>query len=141
MFRIVSALLIAAVLAGCGRKDLPELTLEQIPPALQQAFANAKNSLIRKNADSIAMLVTEKQLVAASLQLQALSANTDLTHEQRNIVGAAMITVNRALQELAESVAANPENLPTETQSSAPPAKQEEAAAAAALMQHYIQTK
>jgi predicted small lipoprotein YifL len=141
MLKLLGTLLMVAALVGCGRKGPPELTLEQVPPALRNAFANAKIALMRKNAESIAALVTDKQYAAAALQLQALSANTDLTDEQRNVVGAATITVNRTLQELAASIQPTAEAVPTQAQPAAAPPNKEEAAAAAAVLQHYIQTK
>ncbi|MGZ8937698.1 MAG: hypothetical protein ACXW32_00650, partial [Limisphaerales bacterium] len=94
MWRVLSALLIAAVLMGCGKKGPPELTLDQVPEAIRTAFATAKNSLVKKSAEGVAKLVAEKQYAAASLQLQALSANTDLTEEQRNVIAGATVAVN-----------------------------------------------
>lgn len=141
MWRLFCALLIAAVLTGCGSKGPPELTLDQVPEAIRTAFATAKNSLVKTSAEGVAKLVSEKQYVAASLQLQALSANTDLTEEQRNVVAGATVAVNAALQELAATVQPA-EAAPAEGGAAPPPpADKEEAAAAAAVLQNYQRTK
>jgi predicted small lipoprotein YifL len=140
MLRVLSALLIAATMIGCGKKGPEELTLEQVPEAIRKAFVTAKNSLVKTSAEGTAKLVEEKQYAAASLQLQALSANTDLTEEQRNVVAGATVAVNAALQELAASLqpaeVAESEGAP---KAAAPP--KEEAAAAAAVLEHYQRTK
>lgn len=140
MWRVLSALMIAAVLVGCAKKGASELTLEQVPEAIRKAFATAKNSLIKTSAEGVAKLVEGKQYAAASLQLQALGANTDLTDEQRNVVAGATVAVNVALQELAAS--AQPAEAPAEGGAPAPAAPpKEEAAAAAAVLEHYQRTK
>jgi hypothetical protein len=142
MLKIVSSLLITAALIGCSAKGPTELTLEQVPEALRQAFAPAKSSLLKRSAESVAKLVAEKQLALASLQLQALSANTDLNDEQRSVIAGATVAVNAALQELAASVA--PEtSAPAPGPSAAPPPAPptEEAAAAAAVLKEYQRTK
>ena len=142
MIRIFSVLLMAAVLIGCGKKGPAELTLEQVPEAIRTAFATAKNSLIKTTAESIAKLVGDRQYAAAALQLQALSANTDLTDEQRSVVAGATVAVNGALQELA--AAAEPaatEEVPSGPKPAVPEASKEEAAAAAAVLEHYSRTK
>ena len=139
MWRVLSALLIAAAMIGCGKKGPAELTLEQVPEALRQAFATAKNSLIKTTAESIAKLVGDKQYAAAALQLQALSANSDLTDEQRNVVAGATVAVNVALQELAAS--AQPSEAAESGAPARAPAPKEEAAAAAAVLEQYQRTK
>lgn len=133
-------LVVATALIGCGRKGPPELTLEQVPEALKAAFATARPAM-KTNADSVAKLVSDRQYAAASLQLQALSANTDLTDDQRNVVAGATIAVNSALQEMAASLQPA-EGAPAEGAApAAPPANKEEAAAASAVLEHYQRTK
>ena len=139
MFKLIGTLLIAAALIGCGKKGPIELTLDQVPEALRTAFATAKNSLIKKSAEGAAQLVADKQYTAASLQLQALAGNTDLSDEQRSVVAGATVAVNVALQELAASVPP-PEAAP-EPGKPAPPPPTEEAAAAAAVLEHYKRSK
>src|SRR5688572_26441185 len=128
MLRFVSLVMLMAVLVGCAKKGPTELTLEQVPEALRKAFASAK-SLLKTSAESVAKLVTEKQYAAASLQLQALAGNTDLTDEQRGVVSGATIAVNAALQEMAASVQV--EAAPSAPGSPAPPRAAKEDAAAA----------
>ena len=141
MWKVVSTLLVAAALIGCAGKGPTELTLEQVPEALRQAFATAKSGLLKKSAESIAILVAEKQLAAASLQLQALAANTDLTDEQRSVVAGATVAVNAALQELAGSAVPAEASAPEAASSTSAHPPKEEAAAAAAVLDHYKRTK
>ncbi|HEX7858868.1 MAG TPA: hypothetical protein VF773_00935 [Verrucomicrobiae bacterium] len=139
MLRIFSLVVLAAMLVGCAKKGPTELTLEQVPEALRKAFASA-NNLLKTSADSVAKLVTEKQYAAASLQLQALAGNTDLTDEQRGVVSGATVAVNTALQEMAAAVQV--EAATSAPGSPAPPqAAKEDAAAAAAVLEHYKRTK
>ena len=141
IFRNFSALLLIAALFGCASKELPELTLQQVPEALRKAFATSKKTFLKKNAESIAILISDKQYPAASLQLQALTGNPDLTDEQAKVVAAATVTINRTLQELADSVPPTAEPAPAQAQAATPIPNKEESAAAAAVLQHYIQTK
>lgn len=143
MLRLIGALFLAVAMIACGTKGPPVLTLDQVPDALKTAFATAKTSLLKTNAESIAKLVAEKQYALASLQLQALTANTDLTDEQRNTVAGATVAVNAALQELAASATAAPleETASPQAKPDAPQPSNEDAAAAAAALQYHIRTK
>ena len=141
MWKVVSTLLIAAALIGCAGKGPTELTLEQVPEALRKAFATANSSLLKKSAESVATLVADKHLAAASLQLQALAANTDLTDEQRSVVAGATVAVNAALQELAASAAPAEAAAPEAATATSPQPPKEEAAEAAAVLDHYKRTK
>ena len=141
MLRIVVGICALFVLAcGCGKTGPVELSLEQVPEAIKGVFASARQAL-RTNAEGIAKLVIDKQYAAASLQLQAIAANSELSDEQRKVVAGATIAVNSKLQELAaaaETAAPNSEGVPA----SAPtPVAKEEAAAAAAVLEHHIRTK
>lgn len=141
MLKIITIVMVATALMGCGPKGPPELTLEQVPEALKNAFATARPAM-KTNADSVAKLVSEKQYAAASLQLGALGANTQLTDDQRNIVAGATIAVNAALQEMAASLEPAAGEAPAEgAKPAAPPASKEDAAAAAAVLEHHIRTK
>lgn len=142
MWRVFSTLFFAAILIGCARKGAPQLTLEEVPEALNKAFANAR-SAVKKSAESTATLVAEKQYAAASLQLMALAGNHDLTGEQRAVVAGATVSVNTALQEIvaAAEAAPAPEQPGAPPKTAAPPIDKEEAAAAAAVLQNYIRTK
>src|SRR5687768_2594406 len=142
MLRIFCPLVVAALLLGCGKSGPAQLTLEQVPEALKTAFANAKPTFLKTSATSIAKLVEEKHYAAASVQLHALAGNTDLTDDQRDVVGGATIAVNAALQELAAAAAPEAGASPAATPH-APPVtpSQNEAAAAAAALEHHIRTK
>ncbi len=143
MMRFVASMIIVAALLGCGAKGPPELTLEQVPDALKAAFASARPA-VRTSAEGTGKLIAEKQYVPASLQLQSLMANPDLSDEQRSIVAGATVAVNRKLQELADS-GSRDENVPQPAGSSpaqAPtPVAKEDAAAAAAALEYHIRTK
>ena len=142
MLRIFCPLVVAALLLGCGKSGPAQLTLEQVPEALKTAFADAKPAFLKTSATSIAKLVEDKHYAAASVQLHALAANTDLSDEQRDVVGGATVTVNAALQELA--AVAVPEAGPSSTATPTAPTvtpSQNEAAAAAAALEHHIRTK
>ena len=140
MLRILCPLLIAALLLGCGKSGPVQLTLEQVPEALKTAFADAKPAFLKTSATSIAKLVEEKHYAAASVQLHALAGNTDLTDEQRDVVGGATIAVNAALQELAAAVPEAGASPATATVPTVTPS-QNDAAAAAAALEHHIRTK
>ena len=141
MVKIVSLLILGTILGGCAQKGPSQLTLEQVPAALRQAFASSKTKLLQTSAESAARLVAEKLYAAASLQLQALAGNTDLTDEQRSVVAGATIAVNAALQEIAAGVRA-PETAPNAPDTVAPPeASKDDAAAAKAVLEHYKRTK
>ena len=142
MLRIFYPLLIATLLMGCGKTGPAQLALEEVPGALKTAFANARPAFLKTSATSIAKLVEDKHYAAASVQLHALAGNTDLTDEQRDVVGGATVAVNAALQELAAAAVPEPGAPPAtapKAQTAAP--SQDEAAAAAAALEHHIRTK
>lgn len=135
--RLIALLIFAsALLCGCGSKPPPPLAIEEVPAALRKEFASAK-TFVKKSAETIAQQVTKEEYAPASVQLQALTANTDITESQRDIASRALVAVNLKLQELAESIQPTAEGAPP----SAPPASPEKAAEAAAAQQHYILTK
>lgn len=143
MWKALSTLLIAATLMGCARKGALQLTLDEVPEALRKSFAMARSG-VKTTAESTAKLVNDKQYVAASLQLQALGRNSDLTDEQRSTVAGATVAVNTALQEMvaaAETATApdQPGSAPAATATST--VDKDEAAAAAAVLHNYISTK
>jgi hypothetical protein len=134
---------LTVLLAGCAKQGPPPLTLEESPDAIVQAFKAARMQP-KKNAEGIALLIKEKQYMAANIQLQALISNPELSEEQRSVLASASIAVNEMLQTIAATAA--PELAPAEEPGAAPrPAapqvSEDEAKAAAAAIQHYRMTK
>src|SRR5687768_16642583 len=102
---LVTILMIA--FAGCGGPSgPPPLTVEEIPAAITKVFQSAK-LLVKQNAISIAKLVEDKKFAGASIQLQALLPQ-ELSKEQRDVVSAALQTLNQILQEQAASIQGSP---------------------------------
>jgi hypothetical protein len=85
---------------GCKKEEAPPpaLTLDQLPAALEKAFAKAKPETSEPVKDLLAAL-KEKDFPKAWAGMQALSAMSGLNKEQANVAAAGMITVNNALQE------------------------------------------
>ena len=76
----------------------PALTLDQLPAALEKAFAKPKPEA----GESLKTLLTalqEKDSPKAFMALQAISATSGLNKEQANVVAAGLMTLNNALQE------------------------------------------
>jgi hypothetical protein len=143
MYRLLFALMMAVglVFPGCSKSGPPPLTLEEIPAAITAAFKTGKLQP-KKNAEAIAKLISEKQYAIASIQLQALLSNPDLTPEQREVLSSSFRTVSETLQAQVASV--DPGAAPAEGGSPKPPPQpvtREEAAAAAAAIEHYRATK
>lgn len=138
-----AAFLLMAMFAACSKSGPPPLTLEEIPPAITKAFQSARLQ-VKKNADAIAQQVKGKQYIPVSIQLQALLSNPDLTREQRNVLSAAMVTINQILQAQAASLQPADAQAVETSGGPKPPVQQvtvEEAAAAAAAVEHYRATK
>lgn len=133
------AAVVLLVLAGCSRNGPAELSLSEIPAAMRTAFATARTAL-RTNAEGVTTLVTGKQYAAASLQLQALAANADISDSQRSVVAGATVAINAALQEQAAALEAQAGNAEGAKPEQSQPSK-EDAAAATAVLEHHIRTK
>lgn len=126
------------LLAACSRSGPKPLSVAEIPPAIRKAFQPAR-LLPKQNAESIAKLVEDQKFALASIQLQALLPQ-ELTPQQRDVVSAALETVNRTLAAQAANAPAG-QSAPggPAAKAAAPPS--EDAAAAAAVVDHYIRTK
>jgi len=94
------ALLVSLIPSGCSKEAAPppSLTLEQLPPALQTAFAKAKPETKQPLADVLAALEA-KDHPKALLALQALAALPGLTREQARVAAAGVLTLHEALQQ------------------------------------------
>jgi hypothetical protein len=98
--RYWAALLFSLVLLGCSKTDSkppPALSLDQIQPVLQQAFANA-SAEIQSSVNEYVQSMLKHDLAAALTELQELRAKPGLTSDQRSTLARAMITTTRELQ-------------------------------------------
>lgn len=96
----LSLVLLLLAAPGCKQSDAPPpaLTLEQLPPALEQAFAKAKPEA-RPPEQEVMSALQAKDYPKALLSLQALAAVPGLNRQQANVVGAGIMTLNNALQQ------------------------------------------
>lgn len=101
---IVSCVWLLALLAtvGCNKSNSPPLPLsvEQLPAAMEKAFAKAKPEL-KDLAAQVVSSVQTNAYAKAYQELQSLSSVPDMTREQFSVIGRAMITVNLLLQSAA----------------------------------------
>jgi len=98
--RILLCLLCVALgAAGCNQNSAPPppLSVEQLPPALEKAFAPAPAG--RKDlAAEIGAAVKAAEYPEAFAGLQALAGAGELTKEQNSVVTRGMLTMNGLLQ-------------------------------------------
>lgn len=88
------------VTLGCNKTQAPPepLALEQLPTAIDQAFAKAKPDL-KAQADKIVAAVKSQDYGTAYTDLQNLSVAEGLSKEQINTATRSVITVYNLLQE------------------------------------------
>ena len=84
---------------GCSSSSAPpeSLTAEQLPGAMQQAFAKAKPDL-KELANQAVAFVQNKNYSQAYAGLQDLSTRSGLTKNQASVISRALLTVNGLLQ-------------------------------------------
>ncbi len=131
--------LVLLLALGCGAKNPPPLTLEEIPAAMKKSYASARLQT-KKNAEAVAKLIEEKQYAVASIQLQGLLQTEGLNDDQRNVTSAALTTINALLAQ----VVGEAEPAPAGGDAPPPPKvemNQQDVEAAKAVRQHYIRTK
>lgn len=92
------AMLLAA--AGCKKAEgpPPAISLEQLPAALQKAFANAKPQATEP-VNTLQGALRDKDYPKALMAVQAVATLPGLNKEQANVAAAGLITINNALQE------------------------------------------
>ena len=85
---------------GCRRADgpPPPLSLEQLPGAVEKAFAQTNPAASEKVKELLTAL-RDKDYSKALMALQAVSAMPGLNRAQADVAGAGLITLNNALQE------------------------------------------
>jgi hypothetical protein len=142
MTRLSLLLLAVLIFGACSRNGPPSLTMEEVPAALIKAFQTARMQ-VKKNGESVAQLIRNKQYVAASIQLQALLSNPDLSKEQRDVASSALLTVNETLQ--SQAAVTQPTTAAEDGNATPKPPAQavspDDAKAAAAALEHYRATK
>jgi hypothetical protein len=99
---LLPALLLAFLVAGCDKNKAPQpLSLDQIPAAMNQAFAKAPTE--RKELVERALSALQnKEFTKALMVVEGLCAVPDLTSEQRETASRALLTLNHELQAAAQ---------------------------------------
>jgi hypothetical protein len=100
--------LVVLLLSACGKGDqAPEpLAIDQASEQVKSTFAGASQE-VRAVADGAAKSMQEGDYVDSYQRLEALSAQGDLTPEQRQKLGETQSAVIRKMSEAAESGDAN----------------------------------
>ena len=103
--KIALGLLLAGVLisTGCGSDKYPtEMSLEDVPDTIAEAFKDEKNANIKAMATRAVQLLTAKNYTAAHGVLNQLMTLPDLTPEQRDLIAGGMMAVAENLNKAAE---------------------------------------
>jgi hypothetical protein len=84
---------------GCNRPSPPPtpLSVEELPAALEKAFAKAKPE-IKDLATQVVASVQARDYSKAFLTIQNLASRPGLTKDQASVTGRATLTVNSLLQ-------------------------------------------
>jgi len=95
--------LVAAVSAGCGRGSAPlvPLAAEQIPAALQEAFAKAKPEA-KELVNQVIAALQAQDCSKTFLALQILIRHSGLNKQQPNVASRSILAVNALLQAAQE---------------------------------------
>ena len=91
--------LVLMLVLGCSRASAPPtpLTAEELPAALEKAFAKAKPE-VKELAAQVVASVQAKSYAKAFQSLQNLAARPGLTKDQLSVASRATLTVNELLQ-------------------------------------------
>ena len=103
--KITLGLLLAGVLisTGCGSDKYPtEMTLEDAPETIAEAFKDEKNPNIKAMATRATQLLKARNYTGAHGILKQLMTFPDLTPEQRDLLAGGMMAVAENLQKAAE---------------------------------------
>ncbi len=89
-----------ACLTACSKSNQPPppLSLQELPGALQQAFAKGKPAA-QQALQPVLLALQTNGYASALAGLQNLSGVPGLTRKQANVAAAGLVTVNNALQE------------------------------------------
>ncbi len=103
--KIALGLLLAGVLisTGCGSDKYPtEMTLEDAPETIAEAFKDEKNPNIKAMATRATQLLKARNYTGAHAILKQLMSLPDLTPEQRDLLAGGMMAVAENLNKAAE---------------------------------------
>ena len=103
--KIALGLLLAGVLisTGCGSDKYPtEMSLEDVPDTIAEAFKDEKNANIKSMAIRATQLLKSRNYTGAHGTLKQLMSLPDLTPEQRDLLAGGMMAVAENLQKAAE---------------------------------------
>ena len=103
--KIALGLLLAGVLisTGCGSDKYPtEMTLEDAPETIAEAFKDEKNPNIKAMATRATQLLKARNYTGAHAILKQLMTLPDLTPEQRDLLAGGMMAVAENLNKAAE---------------------------------------
>lgn len=102
---IALGLLLAGVFifAGCGSDKYPtEMSLEDVPDTIAEAFKDEKNANIKAMATRATQLLKARNYTVAHGVLKQLMTLPDLTPEQRDLIAGGMMAVAENLNKAAE---------------------------------------
>jgi hypothetical protein len=99
-FALLAFLLLLPMVQGCKKPDgpPPPISLEQLPAALEKAFAKAKPEA-GEPLTTLQGALREKDFSKALMAMQAIAALPGLNKEQANVAAAGLVSINNALQE------------------------------------------
>ena len=103
--KIALGLLLAGVLisTGCGSDKYPtEMSLEDVPDTIAEAFKDEKNANIKSMATRATQLLKARNYTGAHAILKQLMSLPDLTPEQRDLLAGGMMAVAENLNKAAE---------------------------------------
>ena len=103
--KIALGLLLAGVLisTGCGSDKYPtEMSLEDAPETIAEAFKDEKNPNIKSMATRATQLLKARNYTGAHGTLKQLMSLPDLTPEQRDLIAGGMMSVAENLNKAAE---------------------------------------
>ena len=99
---LLPVLLLSLFFAGCEKNKPPQpLSVDQIPAAMNQAFAKApaeRKELVERAVSAL----QNKEISKALMVVEGLCAVPDLTSEQRETASRTLLTLNQELQAAAQ---------------------------------------
>jgi hypothetical protein len=99
-FGFCLSLLALLIASGCKKPDgpPPPVSLEQLPSALEKAFAKGKPEA-GEPLGALQKALRDKDYPKALMAMQAVAALPGLNKEQANVAAAGLVSINNALQE------------------------------------------
>jgi hypothetical protein len=94
------SLLVLLIASGCKKPDgpPPPVSLEQLPSALEKAFAKSKPEA-SEPLNGLQTALRDKDYPKALMAMQTVAALPGLNKEQANVAAAGLVSINNALQE------------------------------------------